>query len=246
MVQAVVVALVLALLTPLVLEEVARAQPTCESMPGLAPVDVAADILDGRASLEATPPHTQVEGERPDLFDVRRLFDARDTSVWAVPVDRLSRVGVTTSLEGGRLDRQEPLATVTLTFDEPVDLRLACVVNGVPLDAASYLRADRVRTARVRTSCDDEAGRRVELLTMPADRIHEAQTVELDCWRTEELVLEVLGVHRGEAILDVATQEPVGASGDVAVGEVVLYRPAQRGEEGWTRRGAVLDFLRPR
>lgn len=235
-VQGVVVAVVLALFSPLIAREVARVNPTCDSSPGLVPVSVAEQIVQGRASVTSSP----VAEPR---FAPERAFDTRLNSSWAVPVERPTSTTVEQTLQQAVDSARKPLATLGITFDEPQDVRLMCVVNGHPLDPVSYRRSDRVQRMDVALSCLDEPAT-VVLRTMPSDGIHDRQDVPVGCPGAVTLELRLRQVYTGEFITDPATGERVEPTQLAALSEVTLYRPAERGEEGWNGVSAALHRVR--
>jgi len=235
-VEALIIATILTLASPVIVREAARVDPSCSHHPGLVPVDAAVRLLNKEATATSTPP---VE----DQFAAARAFDTRTGSAWAAPVPRPDRTTVDESLTLAVQSAEQPLAVLRLDLTEPEDVRLICIVNGTPRDPASYRRADRVQRADVALSCQEKPVPTV-VRTMPDDRIHEPQELDGQCDRATYLELRVRQVYPGENITDPATGRREPPTGLVAVAEVTLYRPARPGEQEYSRLSDVLDVLR--
>jgi hypothetical protein len=235
-IQALMIAFVLALASPLIVREAARVDPSCTEHPGLVPVDLATRLRDQKASATSTP---AVE----DQFAAARAFDIRTGSAWAAPVARPDRTTVEESLDLAVQSAENPLAALRLDVEDPVDVRLVCVVNGTPRDPASYRRADRIQRADLALSCREKPVVTV-LRTMPDDRIHEPQELAGNCDGATYLELRVRQIYPGENITDPATGRREPPTGLVAVAEITLYRPARPGEQDYSRLSSLLNVLR--
>lgn len=235
-IEALIIAVVLTLASPLIVREAARVDPSCSDHPGLVPVNLAVRLLNDEATATSTPPVD-------DQFAAARAFDTRTGSGWAVPVARPVSTTVEEALDLAVRSAENPLAVLRLEIDDPVDVRLVCVVNGTPRDPASYRRADRIQRADVAMSCREEPVT-TALRTMPDDRIHEPQELEGHCNGVTYLELRVRQVYPGENITDPATGLRVPPSGLVALAEITLYRPARPGEQDYSRLSSLLDLMR--
>jgi hypothetical protein len=247
-VEALVVAALLALLGPWIVRQTSVVLPTCDDPRGLTPVDVAGLVLDGDAEVVSQPEPPLLDGRRS--FDPRRAFDGRINGGWAVQVEAPDEISPEQALAKAReatAGRAAAIGTLAVRFTGPgatQDIRLACVINGQPLDPDSYRRADRARHVRIDLDCPDDAPRAVTLRSMPDDQFQTMQDLRVSCTAARGFVLEIRSTYPGQAIEDPATGERVEPSDRVAIAEVLLFRPARHGEDGWNPMSAGLAFVR--
>lgn len=230
-VQALVVAVMVALLGPLGAHLLARISPTCDNTTGLTPINVAGLLVQGQADVRSSP-------TAEDRFDPRRAFDGRVTTSWAPYVGNPTEPTTDQSLRLAADSATSPLARLDLTFRSPQEVRLVCVVNGTHIDADSFRHADRAQRVDVALSCDRRPS------TVDLKSIGDPQSLDVACWHARSLALSVLTTYPGENIVDPATGKRVTPTGRVAISEVRLYRPAVAGEEGYSRVNTAYDSIR--
>jgi hypothetical protein len=252
LVTGVIGAIALAVMAPYVISVAGRIQPTCADHLGLKPYNVASlypDHVHFDSKNTASQPNDNYD---PSRYEAARVFDGRLTSVWAEPVDPPPRpAGADSPVPLGAAmsaaaNRSQALATLSVDFDDPLpNVRLICLVNGVPLDPASYERADRVRDATYETVCDDDSHRStvVSLRSMPAGAIQEGQRLPASCRKLKGLSLSINTTYPGSTVVDPDTRAPVRATNLVAVAEVTLYGPVGSTEPGYSGAFAVVDWV---
>ncbi|MBB3674339.1 hypothetical protein [Modestobacter versicolor] len=237
-IHALVALLALGALSPWIAVGISRVNPTCSDHPGYVAVNVATMLRDGSASASPRPSEARAEGRR----DGRWAFDGRATAAWAWPVPTRPQGDVEAALTAAAADAK-PIATLTIDFRQQLrDVALVCVVNGAPLDPASYVRADRAERVTVRTSCSS-TGASTVLRSQGGDHMYDAQRLPTRCRDFSSLTLEVMSTYPGQYISEPSNGEIVAPTGLVAIAEVYLYRPVGASSPDYSRAAAMVHWV---
>jgi len=103
-------------------------------------------------------------------------------------------------------------------------VRLACVINGIPIDPDSYLRADRVGALETEVHCGDETTvRTTQLAGATADRVLDRQSIHVRCRELDELGLVIRSTYRGQWITEPKNGHRVRPTSNVPLAELTLY-----------------------
>lgn len=86
--------------------------------------------------------------------------------------------------------------TLTLRLDEPVDVKLVCVNNGVANNAVAYANWGRVRTVLMWTS-DNQEKTPTTLISLPTEELQQMQAVATDIGTTDTLNLQLVDSYTG-------------------------------------------------
>jgi hypothetical protein len=225
----IIAGLIVAILTPALLVRATREVATCDSPTGLRPVPMAKLILDKKVTVTAAPREggRRNAGDDARLFHPWKAFDGRTRSAWAEYRSSDTLDNERAALEAAQDRRDKPLATMNVTWVDgaEVDVRLACIVNGVPLDDASYRRADRLRSVTIRTNCSDGGPSTVQLRSQAVTELQHSQSLGFRCTDLRSMTLQVRSVYDGEAITDPRTGQRLGPSTRLAVAEITLFEP---------------------
>jgi hypothetical protein len=190
-----VVSVFLLILGPTIAERWEIRKPTCEDPRGVLSVDV-----DELLSIE-------VSSTQEPQWSKDKLVDGITETVW-VPKDD--------SVQG---------AQVTFAFRAPQDLQLICIVNGVASNSISYLRADRLRAARVKTDPTEGPGPVSPVKSLGEFEFQNRQPLEFEEGPTKSVTITIEGIYNG-----VTVYEPKGdrleekeRTGHTALAEVEFY-----------------------
>jgi hypothetical protein len=230
----IIVALALLIWGPIVAENLALQNPTCEDPEGAIPlprdqlvaVDEGGEVNDDKIDASKThEPDPNSPDEQHVDWDPGNVIDGESLTFW-VP-------------EGPHPGAKPPY--ITLPFDQSVDLALVCIVNGFQYSAISAPTANRLRTVRVSTNepNDPEV---TYLQAVGGAELQNPQTLRIDKGHTTEITLSIIDVYPGQEVLDpvaaadpATTAEPATASdpatklllrptGHTTIGEIYLFR----------------------
>jgi hypothetical protein len=195
-----VVSLSLLIFGPMVADRWEVRKATCEDPRGLVSVD--AEELRRKKQLSI-----EVSSTQDPIWSKDKLVDGITETVW-VPQD-------------GKVQG----AWVAFTFPAPQDLQLICIVNGVASNSISYMRADRVRAARVKT--DPTEGREpvTPVKSLGEFEFQNRQPLEFEEGSTKSVTITIEGIYNGVRVYEPKGDrvEELERTGHTALAEVEFY-----------------------
>jgi hypothetical protein len=214
----------LAFLAPWISERVAEANPTCDNPVGLRQINLAGLVMSGEARITGSPTYAHSpKGYPPDLWHPWKVADGRTTSVWAIKTNSAASLSHEQALRRANSLVDKPIGVLNVTFTKPQDVHLTCLVNGVPLDDASYRRSDRVRTLQVHSSCSSAPQERF-LKSEPPTDMQIGQDIGVACDHLRSLQLDITRTYAGEHIIDPGNGNPEAPTSRVAIAEITFYK----------------------
>jgi hypothetical protein len=172
------VSVFLLILGPTIADRWEIRKPTCENPRGV--LSVGTEQLH---SIEVSS--TQVYStEEPQRWSEDKLVDGITETVW-VPRDGTAKG-----------------AYVTFFFHAPQDLQLICIVNGVASNSISYLRADRVRAARVKTDPTEGPGPVSPVKSLGEFEFQNRQPLKFDEGPTRSVTITIEGIYNGVSVFE--------------------------------------------
>lgn len=120
-------------------------------------------------------------------------------------------------------DRADDPRRATFRFEEPVDLRLVCVVNGNGGSGIGYKRADRLRTVNTVT---EQSGDPVQtnLRDLPEGDVNRLQQVQIVKGRTQMVQIDIVASWPGLTVFEPRDTEYLRPTRLIAFGEAEFYR----------------------
>jgi hypothetical protein len=238
-VHAVVVLAALGVLSPSIVVGISRVAPSCSDHPGFAPIDMAALLIDEGRSVKVTP---EASDSAPDpRLDGRRLFDRRVSTGWTWPVPDMAGSTTKQFLDAAAGEDEEGIATLHVSGDFH-NVQLVCLVNGAPIDPASYVRADRAEIVEVRVDCADRPIT-VRLRSQPDSDIYSAQKVPIRCRNFTSFDLAVRSTYPGQWIEEPSNGQRVGPTHLGAIAELTFYTPVGASHADYSRTAAVINWM---
>lgn len=221
LITGITVALVLLMWGPIVVENLARQNPTCEDPDGAIPlprerlvaVNDLGEVDEGK--IKASKTH-EPQPEKPEEFrvdwDLGNTVDGESQTFWVpqVPLDR-------------KANPKADAPYIRLEFDQSIDLALVCVVNGYQLDAMAALTADRLRTIEVRTDASDSP-EVTYLQVVGGPQLQNPQTLRIKKGQTRQITLSIIDVYPGQQVSDPTTGKVIhDTTGHTTIGEIYLF-----------------------
>ena len=238
-VHAVVALAALGVLSPSIVVGISRVNPTCASHPGFVPVNMAAMLTAEQPQAEVTPLPPEDDPDSPR--DGRRLFDRRLTTTWVWPVPGTEDAETDELLASAATEEGAGIATLQVTADLR-NVQLICVVNGNPVDPASYVRANRAEVVEVRTDCSPRPST-VTLRSQSESELYSAQPLPLRCRDFTSFTLTVRSAYPGQWIEEPEDGERVGPTNRGAIAELIFYRPVGAGHADYSRTAAAINWM---
>jgi hypothetical protein len=132
-------------------------------------------------------------------------------------------------------DEKAKGAQVTFSFHAPQDLQLICIVNGVASNSISYLRADRVRAARVKTDPTEDSGPVSPVKSLGEFEFQNRQPLEFDEGPTSSVTITIEGIYNGVRVYEPKGDrvEELPRTGHTALAEVEFYVRDPEAPRSW-------------
>ena len=195
----VTVGVTLVVLGPWLTERYALFPPTCQDTQSLKLVK------SERIDVASSPVERQEWGKT-------RMLDESTNTYWVPLQDDVSR---------GK-------AWIEFRFRRPFDLKLICVVNGVANSDIGYVRANRVRTAYVKTDpAEGEKGTLSPLTSLGTSEFQNGQSLTFEPGNTKEVRITVDSIYSGQVVYepidDTSEMEMREPTDNTALAEIEFY-----------------------
>jgi hypothetical protein len=113
----------------------------------------------------------------------------------------------------------------TFTFRTPQDLQVICIVNGVGSNWIWYQRADRVRTARVKTDPTEGTGPVSPVKSLGEFEFQDRQPLKFEEGPTKSVTITIEEIYNGVTVYEPKGDqfEEMPRTGHTALAEVEFY-----------------------